>query len=80
MDVVKNSSPLSTCAPKYNVHSRNIKNLLDEYESHHLSRARQEKEPLVDSNNQNQITMWAQERLYLNPYAARRSSDLSEVQ
>ena len=65
MDVVKNSSTLRNCASKYNVHSRIIKNLLDEYESHQLSRTRQEKEHLVDTNNQNQITRWAQEGLGL---------------
>ena len=39
MDVVKNSSTLRNCTSKYNVHSRIIKNLLDEYESHHDSSA-----------------------------------------
>ena len=66
MDVVNNSSTLRACASRYNVHSRIIMNFLDEYESHQLSRTRQEKEPLVDTNNQNQITRWAQERLGLN--------------
>ena len=66
MDFVQNSSPLRTCASKYNVHTRIIKNTLDEYESHQLSITRQEKEPLVDTNNQNQITGWSQERLNLN--------------
>ena len=66
MDVVKNSSTLRNCASKYNVHSRIIKNPLDENESHQISRTRQEKEPLVDNNNQNQITILAQERLGLN--------------
>ena len=36
MDVVNNSLPLRTCASKYNVHSRNIKNFLDEYEYHQI--------------------------------------------
>ena len=43
MDVVKNSSTLRTCASKYNVHSRIIKNLLDEYEYYQISRTGQEK-------------------------------------
>ena len=34
MDSVKNSSALRACAFKYNVDSRIIKNLLDEYEYH----------------------------------------------
>ena len=66
MDVVKNSSTLRTCTSKYRVHSRIINNLLYEYEPHQISRTRQEKEPLVDTNNQNQFTRWAQEELYLN--------------
>ena len=66
MDVVKNSSTLRACSSRYNVHSRIIKNLRDKYEYHHISRTRQEKEPLVDTNNQNHITRWAQERLGLN--------------
>ena len=66
MDVVKNSSVLRACASRYNVCSRIIKNLLDEYESHQISRTRQEKEPLVDTNNQNHITGWAQEQIGLN--------------
>ena len=49
MDVVKNSSPLRTCAAIYHIHSRVIKNLIDEYESHQISRTRQEKEPLVNT-------------------------------
>ena len=66
MDVVKNSSTLRACASKCSVHSIIIKNLLDEYESNWISRTSQEKEPLVDTNNNNQITRWDQERLYLN--------------
>ena len=66
MDVLKNSSTLRSCASRYNIHSRIIKNLLDEHASQQLSRTNQEKEPLVDANNQNQITKWAQERLGLN--------------
>ena len=66
MDVGKNSSALRACAFKHNVPSRIIKDLLDEYESHQLSRTRQEKEPLVDTNDQNQIIRWAQERIDFN--------------
>ena len=50
----------------YKVQSRIIKKILDEYESHHISRTRQEKEPLADTKNQNQTTRWAQEQLGLN--------------
>ena len=57
---------MRSCSSRYNLHSRIIKNLLDEYEYHHISRTRQEKEPLVYTNNQNQITRWDQERLGLN--------------
>ena len=66
MDVVKNSSTFRACASRYNFHSRIIKNILDEYESHQISRTRQEKEPLVDTNNHNQNTRWSQEQLGLN--------------
>ena len=66
MDVVKKYSALEACAFKYNVHSIIIRNLLDEYESHKISRTRQEKEPLVDTNSQNQITRWTQKRLDVN--------------
>ena len=66
MDFVKNSSTLSACDFRYNIHSRIFKNILDEYESHQLSRTRKIKEALVDTNNQNQITRWYQERLGLN--------------
>ena len=66
MGVVENSSTLRTCAPKYNIHSRIFENLLDEYESRPLSGTRKEKESLVDTNNQNQLARWAQERLDLN--------------
>ena len=66
MDVFTNSSTLRACSFRYKVHSRIIQNLLDEYYSCQLSRTRQEKEPLVDTKNQNQITRWAQERLGLN--------------
>ena len=66
MDDVKNSSTFRTCASKYNVRSRIIKNLLDEYEYRQLFITRQEKETLVETNNQNQITRWDQERLDLN--------------
>ena len=66
MDVSKNSSTLRDCSYRYKVHSIIIKDLLYEYESHQLSRTRQEKEPLVDTNNHNHITRWAQERLGLN--------------
>ena len=53
MGVFKNSSTLRTYASRYNFQSRIIRNLLDEYDSRHISRTRQEKEPLVDTNNQN---------------------------
>ena len=66
VDVVKNSSTLRACDSRYNVHSRIIKNLLDEYESHQLSRTRQGMEPLVNTNNHNQIKIWSQEQLGLN--------------
>ena len=66
MNVVKNSSALMACSSRYNVCSRIIKNLLDEYAYHQLLRTRQEKKPLVDTNNQNQITRWAQEQLDVN--------------
>ena len=66
MDVVKNSSTLRAWNFKYSVHSRIIKNLLDEYEYHQISITRQEKETLVDTNNPNQITRWAQEQLDAN--------------
>ena len=62
----KNSSQLRTCASRYNIHSINIKNLLDDCEYHNIYRTSQEKEPLVDTNNHNQITRWSQERLALN--------------
>ena len=66
MDFVNNSLPLRTCASKYKFHSRITNNLLDECESHQLSRSRQEKEPLLDTNNKNRITRRSQERLDLN--------------
>ena len=66
MDFVKNSSMLRACASKYNVHSRIINHLLDEYESNNIPIAKQEEEHLVDTNNQNQITRWYQKQLYLN--------------
>ena len=66
MDVVTNSSTSRACSFRYKVHSRIIQNLLDEYYSHQLPRTRQEKESLVDTNNQHQITRWAQEQLGLN--------------
>ena len=66
MDVVKNYSALRACAFKYNIHSRITNKLPDEYESHKLSRTRQENEPLVDTNNQNKITTYSQERLDVN--------------
>ena len=53
LDFVKNSLALRACAFKYNVHSIIIKNLLGEYKSHQINKKRQEKEPLVDTNNQN---------------------------
>ena len=65
MDVVTNSSTLRACSFRYKVHSIIIKNLLGEYYSRQLSRTRQEKEPLAETNNPNQITRWAQERLGL---------------
>ena len=66
MDVVNNSSPFRIRASIYHIRSRVVKNLLDEYEYHQIPRTRQEKEPLVDTKNQNQITIWSQERLGLN--------------
>ena len=66
MDVVKNSSTLSSCVSRNKVNSIIIKNLLDDYESHQLSRTRQERERLVDTNNKDQITRWSQEQLGLN--------------
>ena len=60
MDVVTNSSTLRACSFRYKVHPRIIQNLLDEYHYHQLSRTRQEKEPLADTNNQNQIARWSQ--------------------
>ena len=66
MNVVNKYSPLRTCASRYHIQSRVIKNLLDEYESNQLSRISQEKDPLVDTNTQNHITRWAQQRLGLN--------------
>ena len=66
MDVVKNYSALRACAFKYNIHSRITNKLPDKYESHKLSRTRQENEPLVDTNNQNKITTYSQERLDVN--------------
>ena len=66
MDVVTNSSTLRACSFRYKVHSRIIHNLLDEYYSHQLSRTRQEKKHMVETNNHNQITRWSQERLGLN--------------
>ena len=66
MDFVKNYLPLVTCASKYKVNSRIIKNLLDEYKYHQLSRTRQEKEHLLDTNNHNHITRWSQEQLDFN--------------
>ena len=65
-DVVKNSSPLWTWASKYKVHSSNTMNILYEYESHNIYITRQENKPIVDTNNQNQITRWAQELLDMN--------------
>ena len=66
VDVVTNSSTLRACSFKWKIHSRIIKNLLDEYYPHNLFRTRQEKEPLVETSNQNHITRWAQEQLGLN--------------
>ena len=66
MDFSTNSSTLRACSFRYKVHSRITQNLLDEYYSHQISRTRQDKYPLVDTNNQHQITRWAQERLGLN--------------
>ena len=66
MDVITNSSTLRACSFRYKVHPRIIQNLLDEYHYHQLSRTRQEKEPLAETNNPNQITRWAQERLGLS--------------
>ena len=66
MDIITNSSTLRACSFRYKVHSRIIQNLLDQYYSHQLSRTRQDKEHLVDTNNQHQITRWAQKQLGLN--------------
>ena len=66
MDVIKNSTSLRASSFRYKVHSRIIQNLLGKYYSHQLSRTRQDKEHLVDTNNQHQITRWAQKELGLN--------------
>ena len=66
MDVITNSSTLRACSFRYIVHLRIIQKFLDEYYSHQLSRERQDKEHLVDTNNQHQITRWAQKQLGLN--------------
>ena len=66
MDVAKNSSTLRDCSYRYKVHSTIIKDLLYEYASHQLSRESQDKEHLVDTKNQHQITRWAQKQLGLN--------------
>ena len=84
MDVVKNYSILRSCASRYNVNSRIINNLLDEYEYHQISRTGQEKEPLVGTNNQNKITKWSQEQLDLNhinqPYTNWELLDACQIQ
>ena len=66
MDVVNKSSSLRACASRYNFHSRITKNLLDEYEYHQFYKTRQEKKPLMDTNNHNQNTRWSQELLGWN--------------
>ena len=66
MDVITNSNSLRASSFRYKVHSRIIQNLLDKYYSRQLSRTRQDKEHLVDTNNQHQITRWAQQQLGLN--------------
>ena len=56
MDVIRITSTIRDASPKYRFHSKIIKNLLTEFESHYNSRIIKEKKLLVEIINQIQIT------------------------